>query len=665
MDPHEDLPQRRSLMNKSEGKAAGQDRHGDSYQTTQEEDGVSMGGSREEEQQYHLLPKGDGTDAGKLGERNLERRTIPKLEKETNIITESPQLGDEQFGTTKMSIGRKGLLEAQKQDKDCQHLIKTLSTGSEQESWHRDHTFRIAPDGVLEEVTCDLTGAVVYKVVLPQRMVQQAVEDAHAGHLKTKKTLDKLRSNYFFKRMYATCHRFVQGCPTCQEKDRGPKRQAPLGDMPEPLGAWHTVAVDVLGPLPQTRTGKKYIVVMTDYLTKYVLAVATRDQTAETTAAVLMEKFLEYGLPEKLITDNGSNFRSRLVNELCRLLKISRLFTTPYHPQFNGLCERQNRVLAAMLRAFVAENQTDWDKYLPYVMHAYRAAPQESTKESPFFLMFFHPCRAPLDIMLADNERRLPQLEEMEATKAEMVKKLQKAFQVVRQRLKKAREDQKRAHDKRSKPIQFHVGEEVYLLDERVPEGATRKLKRPWKPGYRVIKRIGPLNYLIEHPDRRGKELRVHAQRLKAAVPAMTWPEPDQPAATRPTADDRLVAVPPSNARQPPTLLDAWLEEERCRYKPFTSDPDWGDELEGELRLSEGAGAQERAEEAEAGEPIPENDPHGPPGEATTPRAGLGETCRHPLEGRNEWEGRLRRSKRLQEKRDAQEGEQPIPHTMN
>ena len=243
--------------------------------------------------------------------------------------------------------GRRVLLETQKQDPDCQELIRSLGTETSGREWYRDHTFRLAPDGVLEEVTCDLTGAVVYKTVLPQAMIRQAIEDAHAGHLKTKKTLDKLRTTYFFKHMYATCHRYIQGCPTCQEKDRGPKYQAPLGIMPEPLGAWHTVAVDVLGPLPQTRTGKKYIIVITDHLTKYVLAIATRDQTAETTATVLMEKFLEYGLPERLISDNGSNFRSRLVKELCRLLKISQLFTTPYHPQFDGLCERYNRTLAA------------------------------------------------------------------------------------------------------------------------------------------------------------------------------------------------------------------------------------------------------------------------------------------------------------------------------
>ena len=275
-----------------------------------------------------------------------------------------------------------------------------------------------------------------------------------------------------------------------------------------------------------------------------------------------MDKFLEYGLPERLITDNGTNFRSRLVEELCRLMKISRLFTSPYHPQFDGLCERYNRTLAAMLRAFVAENQSDWDQYLPYVMHAYRAAPQESTKESPFFLMFFRPCRAPLDIMLDDSERQVPQPDQLQATKTEAIRKLHEAFRVVKGRLVQAREEQKKTHDKRSKPREFQVGDEVYLLDERVPEGAGRKLHRPWKPGYRVIKRTSPLNYLVEHPSRRGKVQRVHAERLKAAIPEMVWPEEKKPTVTE-----------PHRTHPPETALDMWLEEEKNRYQPFSSEP--------------------------------------------------------------------------------------------
>lgn len=294
--------------------------------------------------------------------------------------------------------GRQVLIDLQEKDPDCKQLKQAVEEGRPPPKWAAKHTFRLSEDGVLERISTSKQGEELRQIVIPQGLVQSAVKDAHAGHLKVGKTLGNLKRTFFFRNMYTVCSDYIEGCPTCQQKDRGRKLQAPLGSMPKPLGAWHTVAVDVLGPLPQTRSGKKYVVVLTDYLTRFVVAMATKDQTAETTAGVLMEKFLEFGLPERIITDNGPNFRSRLLAEICRLIRAAHLYTTPYHPQFDGLCERFNRTLTSMLRGFVEHHQRDWDKYLPYVMHAYRAAPQERTGETPFFLMFRRPSRAPLDL---------------------------------------------------------------------------------------------------------------------------------------------------------------------------------------------------------------------------------------------------------------------------
>ena len=427
-------------------------------------------------------------------------------------------------------------------------------------SWAQEHEFAVADDGVLEEVTEDEAAGVVTHPVLPGQLVPAAVRDAHAGHFKTKKTLATLRKKYFFKYMYSTVHEYVESCQICQSKDKGTAYRAPLGDMPEALGAWHTVAVDVMGPLPQTRRGKKYIMVITDYLTRYVLAVATPNQTAETTAEVLMEKFMEYGLPERLITDNGSNFRSNLIKEICRRLGVSQLFTTPYHPQFDGLCERFNRTLAAMLRAFVSDHQRDWDIYLPYVTNAYRAEVQDSTGETPFYLMFGRPCRAPLDILLRDQPGRLPDIAgEVARQRPHMMQRLHTAFKVVKKRLAQAHQRQKRNHDEKAMKREFEVGEEVQLLSERLKEGETKKLHRPWVPGYRIVQRTGPLNYLVEHPCRRGAVLRVHVNRLKKAHTSHAWPPENRDAKLGGPEDRRLAR---------PGWLEAWMEEEQARPVP-------------------------------------------------------------------------------------------------
>ena len=485
-----------------------------------------------------------------------DRNLVSTIEASTE---RSPHLQGGHHRAVSPGDGRRQLAYLQKRDPDCKELRRALDQGLEMPAWAKRHQFRVSEDDILERMNTERARDDPGQIVLPQRLVKAAVQDAHAGHLKTGKTLGNLRRSFFFKKMYTICSEFIKRCPTCQLKDRGRVVKAPLGDMPKPLGAWHTVAVDVLGPLPQTRSGKKYIIVVTDYLTRFVLAIATKDQTAQTTANALMEKFLEYGLPSRLITDNGPNFRSKLIEEMCRLLRTAHLFTTPYHPQFDGLCERFNRTLASMLRGFVATHQRDWDTYLPFVMHAYRAATQASTNETPFFLMFGRPCREPLNVWLSPSREDYPDPRaEVQATRSATVVKLHTAFKMVQEHLKRAHNQQKKNHDKSSKDRHFEVGDEVLLLDERVGEGQTKKLLAPWRPGYRVVERVGPLNYMIEHPNHRGRLLRVHVNRLKEQHAEFVWPNDPLPV---------FLKNPAEQAQTPQNHLETWLQGERRKYQ--------------------------------------------------------------------------------------------------
>ncbi|XP_043207943.1 uncharacterized protein LOC122373698 [Amphibalanus amphitrite] len=436
--------------------------------------------------------------------RSEKRRNSPVRDRDINSIQTEQTSGREaaNITTASESLGRQLLKQEQQQDPDCSEIRDAINNQRPLPKWVEKDTIRIATDGVLEKIDRDAIGTETCKPLLPARLAKTAVADAHAGHLKLTKTLAKLREKYHFKHMHAQCTKYIAGCQACQEKDRGRKIKAPLGMLPKPWGAWHTIAVDVLGPLPQTRAGNKYVIIVTDYLTRYVLALAVKDQTAETTAEALMQKFLEYGFPAKLITDNGPSFRAKLMQQLCSLLEITHLFTTPYHPQFDGLCERFNRTLASMLRAFVQEHQRDWDVHLPYVMYAYRTAVQESTKETPFFLMFGRQSREPLDLLLRSEEDP----DNLALTsKPAMVVRMHAAFERVQAQLQEAHTRQKQYHDRGCKDRSFDVGDEVMLLDERVPVGQTKKLHPPWKPGYRILEKVGPLNYKIEHPNRRGK----------------------------------------------------------------------------------------------------------------------------------------------------------------
>ena len=112
----------------------------------------------------------------------------------------------------------------------------------------------------------------------------------------------------------------------------------------------------------------------------------------------LWELFSRTGVPAEILTDQGTNFMSRLLQELYRMLGVKSIRTSSHHPQTDGLVERFNGTLKTMLRKFTAE-ENNWDQLLPFLLFAYREVPQASTGFSPFELMFGRRVRGPLDIL--------------------------------------------------------------------------------------------------------------------------------------------------------------------------------------------------------------------------------------------------------------------------
>ena len=229
-------------------------------------------------------------------------------------------------------------------------------------------------------------------LAVPEELQTPLLEDAHsgllAGHLAEKRVYDRLRRDYWWPGMRGEVRKHCRSCLTCAtRKGTGRATHPPL--QPIPVGGpFHTVGVDIL-KLPQTFDGNKYVVVFLDYLTKWVEAFPIQDQRAETVAKLLVEEVVcRYGAPERLLSDRGSNFMSDLMANVCCLLDIKKVNTSGYHPQTDGLVERFHQTLITMLSMYVQKHGQDWDRYLPCMLYAYRVSAHESTRESPFFLMF-------------------------------------------------------------------------------------------------------------------------------------------------------------------------------------------------------------------------------------------------------------------------------------
>jgi hypothetical protein len=282
----------------------------------------------------------------------------------------------------------------------------------------------------------------------------------------------------------------------------------PVGKPMEMLG------MDFMGPFPETMDGNRYILVIGDYFTKWTEAFAVKDQTALTTAGILWEEVISrHGVPLVLHSDQGRNFESKVVKELCKLTGMEKVRTTPYHPQCDGLVERLNQTLVSILSKVVDESERDWDKKLPAALFAYRTTRQETTGQTPFRLVCGREARIPVSTVIEgdDDEEVWPATEYGK----EVERQLAMMDDFVDLRIEEAQARQRRAYDEKSTeaPV-YEKGDWVWLHSPGHKKGASRKLCSPYKGPFVILEKLNQSNVKVCGV-RGGRPKRVHCDRLK------------------------------------------------------------------------------------------------------------------------------------------------------
>ena len=246
-------------------------------------------------------------------------------------------------------------------------------------------------------------GQVLEQLILPTMCRQAVMTLAHdmpmAGHLGIKKTADRILQRFYWPSLYRDVAKHCRSCEQCQKSSPRQTPKAPLIPLPIMETPFQRIAMDIVGPLPRSSSGKRFILVICDYATLYPEAIALRNTDANTVAEELVKFFARVGVPNEILTDQGTNFTSQLLTKVYRLLYVKPIRTTPYHPQTDGLVERFNHTLKAMLRKTANKEGKDWDRLIPYLLFAYREVPQASTGFSPFELLYGRQVRGPLDII--------------------------------------------------------------------------------------------------------------------------------------------------------------------------------------------------------------------------------------------------------------------------
>ena len=308
-----------------------------------------------------------------------------------------------------------------------------------------------------------------YQLVLPQKLVTVACEALHddCGHQGVEKTLSLIQRRFFWPGMTVDVADWVENCGRCVRFKSRP-HLAPLVGIhtSEPM---ELVTTDFL-KVDESSGGTKYILVITDHFTRFAQAVPTRNMSARTTAEALLGFFKNFGLPRRLHSDQGANFESKVIRELCLLLGVSKSRTTPYHPMGNGACERMNQTLIRMLGTLPDSKKKSWPKHLGMLVLAYNSTPHDATGFSPYFLMFGREARLPIDNQLP-RERPLQTVEDVKEA-------LDAAWISAQANSKAAKEKSKQYYDRKVKGACLEPGDRV--LVRRCAFDGPHKLKDRW-----------------------------------------------------------------------------------------------------------------------------------------------------------------------------------------
>ncbi|XP_071503098.1 uncharacterized protein [Diadema antillarum] len=411
-----------------------------------------------------------------------------------------------------------GLVQAQKDDESLKSLRNLAELGDQRVTKQGNTTSFVYKSNVLYRKFLDVTPGsdVVMQVVVPSKFRNQVMKLAHesifGGHLGNKKTCDRIQSNFFWPGMHADVGRYCRSCGPCQRTSpKGKVTKVPLGSTPLIDEPFRRVALDIIGPIePATGKGNRFILTVVDYATRYPEAVALRRIDTQTVAEALVNIYSRVGIPREVLTDRGSQFTSDVMKEVSRLLSTRQMTTTPYHPQCNGLVERFNGTLKAMLRKMCEEKPKDWDRYVNPLLFAYRESVQESTGFSPFELLFGRTVRGPLTILreLWTGEVEEPETKTTYQYVLDLKDRLEATCKLAQENLGLSAEKYRKQYNRKAKHRKFEVGDEVLLL---LPSDRN-KLLMHWQGPFKVVQRVG---YLVYKIDMDGKVKTFHANLLK------------------------------------------------------------------------------------------------------------------------------------------------------
>lgn len=321
----------------------------------------------------------------------------------------------------------------------------------------------------------------------------------HGGHIGIRKTVTKLKQRYVWKHMRQMVKRFINACELCAKNKQTRHIKEKMIVTNTPSTSFETIQIDTVGPL-RISNGYRYILTMQCELTKYVVAHPIESKDAKTIAKTLVQEFiLRYGHFKVLKSDNGTEFKNELMQNICEMLKIKPIHSAPYHHQSLGSLERNHRVLNEFLLNFTEDHE--WDIWIPYYAFAYNTTPHIDTNFTPYELIFGKLPYLPNDII---NNKKIVYNTENYANELKL--RLKHAIEKTRKIINNVKNKRKIDYDKYTNISNLKIGDLVLVRLE-----SRKKSQSPYHGPYRIIE-TDDVNSIIEI---KGEHKKLHNNSLK------------------------------------------------------------------------------------------------------------------------------------------------------
>lgn len=357
-----------------------------------------------------------------------------------------------------------------------------------------------------------ISGKITAQLILPEILKDQVLKALHddMGHQATEKTTALARQRCYWPGMGSDIQRYCEECSRCLLAKAGKRVHPRMGSFvaKKPL---EVLAIDFT-ILEKSSNGMENVLVLTDVFTKFTQAVPTKDQRATTVAKVIVTNwFVRYGVPHRIHSDQGRNFESRLIKELCQTYGIQKSRTTPYFPEGNSQCEHFNWTMHDRLCTLQPERKKKWPEYLPELVYAYNCTPHSSTGYSPYYLFFGRDPILPVDHILGIEGEQPEESEEWVSTHHQ---RLKLAFQLAQTMTEKEALRRRERLNRNTEDTTLSVGTRVFLRNRVL---GRNKIQDAWDSvPYKVSARPNPDGniYVVEPLEGDGKQKVLHRRDL-------------------------------------------------------------------------------------------------------------------------------------------------------